>query len=64
MLRLKELRKSHEPPLSQENLAQRANVSVKTVVRAEKVGSASTATLLSVARALGVSISDLFEEAS
>jgi DNA-binding XRE family transcriptional regulator len=64
MLRLKELRLAHDPPLVQEKLAALAGVSVKTVARAERTGRVSIPTLHAFARALGVPIADLFGEAA
>lgn len=61
VLRLRELREQHRPPLTQERLAYAAGVSVKTVARAERLRRASGATLQKLARALGVPIGDLFE---
>lgn len=60
MLRLKELREAQVPHLSQEKLAQKAGVSLKTVRRAERTGRAKSTTLEAFAKALKVGISELF----
>jgi transcriptional regulator with XRE-family HTH domain len=60
MLRIKEFRDAHE--LTQEALAYRAGVSVRTVYRAEHRGTASMQTLQLLARALDVTVDDLFPE--
>jgi transcriptional regulator with XRE-family HTH domain len=60
MLRIKELREAHDPRLSQEKLAQRAGIALKTVRRAELLGRASTETILALAEALGLEPGDLF----
>ena len=61
MLRLKEVREAQDPPVTQEALARRAGLSVKTVHRAERLGQAHSNTVAALARALGVPIDDLFE---
>lgn len=61
MLRVKELRQAQTPPLSVEKLAQRADVSAKTVMRVERLGQASTTTLRKLADALGVTVGELFD---
>jgi transcriptional regulator with XRE-family HTH domain len=61
VLRLKEVREAQDPPVSQEALARRAGVSVKTVHRAERLGTAHSETIRALARGLGVPIDDLFE---
>lgn len=62
MLRLKELRADHEPPLTQEELAYRSGVSVRTVIRSEAKGTASMKTLRAFADALEVTVDQLFPE--
>jgi transcriptional regulator with XRE-family HTH domain len=64
VLRIKELRLAHDPPLSQEKLARQADISFKTVARAERTGRASSATLVKLAGALGCGVRDLFGEAA
>lgn len=64
MSKLRSLRERHEPPLTQEALARESGVTLGTIRRIERVGSANSATLRKVARALGVTIDDLLEEAS
>jgi transcriptional regulator with XRE-family HTH domain len=64
VLRIKELRLAHDPPLAQEKLAQLAGISFKTVARAERTGRASSTTLSKLASALGCGIGDLFGEAA
>lgn len=60
MLRIKELRQKHDPPLSSEKLAQLADISDKTVRRAERLGRANSETLRKLAKALGVEMGELF----
>jgi transcriptional regulator with XRE-family HTH domain len=61
VLRLKELREAQDPPVSQEALARKAGLSVKTVHRVERLGQAHSDTVAALARALGVPIDDLFK---
>lgn len=64
-LRLKELREAHDPPITQEQLAVRAGVAVRTVTRAEKgTHTTSRDNLKKIARVLGVKLDDLYEEVS
>jgi transcriptional regulator with XRE-family HTH domain len=60
VLRLKELRKAHVPPLSQEKLAHLAGVTTVTLRRAERSGKVNIETLHKIAAALGVPVGDLF----
>jgi transcriptional regulator with XRE-family HTH domain len=62
VLRIRELREAHDPRFSQEDLAYRAGVSVKTVARAERRGTASSKTLWAFAQALDVTVDELFRE--
>jgi transcriptional regulator with XRE-family HTH domain len=60
VLRLKELRKAHKPPLTQEQLAAKAGLTTVTVRRAERKGASNMETLRKIAEALGVETADLF----
>ena len=51
-----------EKGLSQEQLAEKANISVRTVQRLEAGNDGSIATLNLIANALGVKVSELFNE--
>lgn len=62
MLRIRDLRAAHRPPLSQERLAALAGITVATERRAEKTGDVSMTTLRKLATALGVPVADLFEK--
>lgn len=62
MLRLKELREAHDPPLTQAALGYMAGVSARTVYRAETLGQAHSTTLRKLANALGVPVGALFNE--
>lgn len=57
MLQIKVIREREG--FTQEALAQRAGISVRTVWRAETLGTASFGTVVAIARALNVSIEDL-----
>ena len=59
MNKVKELREARG--ISQEHLAYKAGVAVKTISRLERSGRANSETLRSVAAALGVGLDDLFE---
>ena len=59
MLRIRELRQ--ERHLSQEQLARIADVTTKTIARAETDGSVTVRTLRRIAEALGVPVAELFE---
>lgn len=60
MLRIREAREDHKPRLSQEALAYKAGVSVRTIQRAEDLGRANSETLRKIADALGISPGELF----
>jgi transcriptional regulator with XRE-family HTH domain len=59
------LRKAREAAgLTQEQLAYKAGVAVKTVIRTERTGAANSRTVSKFADALGVEVGDLFEKAT
>jgi transcriptional regulator with XRE-family HTH domain len=60
VLKVRELRERHSPPLSQEALARLAGVSTGTIRRTERTGRANSSTLSAIARALGVDVGALF----
>jgi transcriptional regulator with XRE-family HTH domain len=62
MLRIRELRES--AGLTQEGLAYLSGLSYTTIARAEGSDTANTESLRKIAKALGVSVRDLFAEAS
>jgi transcriptional regulator with XRE-family HTH domain len=59
MNKIKQLREERD--ISQEHLAYKAGVAVKTISRLERSGRANSETLRAVAAALGVGLGDLFE---
>lgn len=61
-LRVRELRQERQ--LSQERLAQLAGLSMATVARVERSGSASSRTLVRIASGLGVPVGLLFGDAA
>lgn len=61
MLKLKEVREGQRPKMTQEQLAYRANVSLRTVARAEAGQSLNARTLAKLAAALGVPVGALFD---
>jgi DNA-binding XRE family transcriptional regulator len=62
MLKVKEVRENHEPPMTQQELAALAGLSLRTIGYIEAGGDAKSSTLRSIAQALGVSVDQLFAE--
>lgn len=61
-LDVRKLRERHG--MTQEKLAFAAGLSLKTIVRVEHTGSATSRTLQALAKAFGVTIPELFEDAA